>query len=59
MGTFRHDHQQVNIGSGFHLAAGGRTEQDNAQWLDRLDDLLDQRGDEFVLTLGRAGLLIS
>ena len=59
MGTFWHYHQQVNIGFGLQVAGGGRTEQDNVQWLDRLDDLLDQRGDEFVLTLRRAGLLIS
>ena len=59
MGTFRHYHQQVNIGFGLQVAGGGRTEQDKTRWLDRLDDLLGQGGDEFVLTLRRAGLLIS
>ena len=44
MGTFRHYHQQVNIGFGLQVAAGGRAEQDNTERLDRLDDLLDQLG---------------
>ena len=59
MGTFRHYHQQVNIGFGLQVAAGGRTEQDKTQWVNCPNDLLDQLGYDFVLILRRAGLLIS
>jgi antitoxin PrlF len=58
MGTFGNNDQQVNVTAGMRLPACRGPEQDDAQRVHRLDDLLRERSDGLLLSLlrDRAGL---